>query len=94
MSQVSPISQVAKEEVIRYYIESELGNIVSGDNWQPSTALEGKDLERLLEALSFTFRANGIFDVIQSGQYIWQKRQVKLDEILLTGMGEFIDRHG
>ena len=44
------------------------------------------DWPRLLE-LSFTFRANGVFDFIMVTEYLG-KREVDANKIRLTGMGE------
>jgi hypothetical protein len=82
--------EVDRDEVARYYIECELDNIITGDNIQVRKDAYSSNMSRLLEALSFTYRANGVFDYIESGKYRWEKRIVTPDEITLTGMGEHL----
>lgn len=75
--------------VAKYYIECELDNIVVGDNIRLREGLDS-GMSRLLEALSFTYRANGIFDYIESNRFRWEERMVNIDDIMLTGMGEIL----
>ncbi|MGI6612409.1 MAG: hypothetical protein ACOX0Z_02445 [Candidatus Nanosyncoccaceae bacterium] len=79
------MTKIDCKEVAKYYIECELDNISNG-----SIKLHNNppDWPRLLEALSFTFRANGVFDFIMNPQNIWEKREVDANKIRLTGMGE------
>jgi hypothetical protein len=84
------MAEVGKNEVARYYIECELDNIIMGENIQLRKDTYSSNISRLLEALSFTYRANGVFDYIESGKYRWEKRIVTPDEITLTGMGEHL----
>lgn len=79
-----------KDTVATYYIECELDNIVAGDNIQIREGLYHSSLSRLLEALSFTYRANGVFDYIESGRFRWEERTVAVDDITLTGMGDVL----
>lgn len=82
------MKEVNKDEVARYYIECELDNIVEGDNLRLIDNQYHSNLTRLLEALSFTYRANSVFDYVGSDQYRWEMREVFIEDILLTGMGE------
>lgn len=82
------MTEVDKDVVAQYYIECELDNIITGGNIQLRTDTYSSNMPRLLEALSFTYRANGVFDFIESGKYRWIKRIVNLNEITLTGMTE------
>lgn len=80
--------KVDKDVVARYYIECELDNIITGDNIQLRKDAYSTSASRLLEALSFTHRANDVFDYIENGKYHWEERIVTPEEITLTGMGE------
>lgn len=77
---------IHKNEVAKYYIQCELDNIVDGEHIQLREGLYNTNVPRLLEALSFTFRANSVFDYIESNQYRWEKREVPVNSILLTRM--------
>lgn len=82
------MSDVNKEEVARYYIQCELDNVIEGDNIRLRDGLYSSSLPRLLEALSFTYRANSVFDYVENNQFKWEKREVPVDDIVLTAMGE------
>ena len=79
-----------KDIVAEYYIECELDNIVDGDAIQLKKDLYHSSTARLLEALSFTYRANFVFDYVYGGEFRWEKRTVRADDITLTGMGEHL----
>jgi len=81
------VGQVSKDEVARYYIQCELENLLKGNIELADDAYHA-NIPRLLEALSFTYRANSVFDYVESDKYLWQKATVNIDDILLTGMGE------
>lgn len=82
------MTAVDKDVVAKYYIECELDNIVVGDNVRVREDLYNSSTSRLLEALSFTYRANSVFDYIESGMFDWQERTVAINDIELAGMGE------
>lgn len=77
---------VSREEVARFYINTELRNIVSQPVSQKE--LHGTDLWRVLEALSFTFRANGIFTFVSDEMYDWYEAKLPATAITLTSMSE------
>lgn len=79
-----------KDIVAEYYIECELDNIVDADAIQLKKDLYHSSTARLLEALSFTYRANSVFDYVYGGQFRWEARTVRVDDITLTGMGEHL----
>jgi hypothetical protein len=81
---------VDRSMVAEYYIECELDNIVVGSNIQLKNDHYHSNTQRLLEALSFTYRANGVFDYVYGGQFRWEKREVAVDDIQLGGMGEYL----
>lgn len=74
--------------VAKYYIECELDNVVTGSDIAINEAAYSNDASRLLEALSFTFRANSVFDFVESQQVRWEEKEIPVDDIILTGMGE------
>ncbi len=86
------MTTVDKDIVTKYYIECELDNIVTGENITLVEGLYSSNTSRLLEALSFTYRANGVFDYIENDQCTWQERTVSIDDITLTGMSPEITK--
>lgn len=80
--------EVDKQVVAQYYIECELDNIITGENIQLRKDIYSTNIPRLIEALSFTYRMNGVFDYVESDRYRWEERVVKPEHIKLTGMGE------
>jgi hypothetical protein len=78
---------VSNDEVARYYIQCELDNIIEGKNIHLRSGLYNTNMPRLLEALSFTYRANSVFDYVASKQFQWEKREIPVDDIVLTAMG-------
>ena len=80
------MTTVDKDIVAKYCIECELDNIITGENIRLVEGLYSSSIPRLLEALSFTHRANGVFDYIENAQFTWQERTVSIDDITLTGM--------
>ena len=59
-----------KKKLHSNYIQCELGNIVAGDI-QVKNDLYHSNQSRLLEALSLTYRMNGVFDHVENDQYCW-----------------------
>jgi hypothetical protein len=86
------MTTVDKDIVAKYYIECELDNIVTGENFTFIKNLSSSNRSRLLEALSFTYRANDVFDYVESDQYTWKERTVSIDDITLTGMSSSITK--
>jgi hypothetical protein len=78
--------------VAKYYIECELGNIVDQDTVSLLANHYTSNPLRLLEALSFTYRLNSVFDYIANDRYRWEVREVAIDDIVLTGMGEVLTK--
>lgn len=81
---------VSREEVARYYIECELENIADGDGIHMREGAYHSNMMRLLEALSFTYRANFVFDYIAGDTYRWERRDVSVASITLTGMSGYL----
>lgn len=86
------MTAIGKDIVAKYYIECELDNIVTGENITLVEHLYSSSTSRLLEALSFTYRANGVFDYVESDQFTWEERTVSIDDITLTGMSPEITK--
>lgn len=84
------MTEINRDVVAQYYIECELDNIVEGNDFQVRSESYRSSLPRLLEALSFAFRANDVFDYVESDQYAWEEREVPIEDITLTSMGEHI----
>jgi len=81
------VGQVSKDEVAKYYIQCELENLLKG-NIELADDTYHANIPKLLEALSFTYRANSVFDYVESDKYLWRKATVSINDIILTGMGE------
>ena len=84
-------------EIAKAYLLAELSKIFPGDNFQNSLEdnigkLPDQDVWRLLEALSFTYRLNGVFWSISDDSYVWNKEEVSCDSLVLTGMNPQVDR--
>lgn len=84
--------QVDRLTVARYYLESELPNIIRSHE-EPATqvihnsieALEPEQVWRLLEALSYTFRINGVFARITDEGLDWKEVELPIQAISLSG---------
>jgi hypothetical protein len=86
------MTEVDRMTVARYYVECELGNIVDCDTISYNERLNSSNLLRILEALSFTYRANSVFDYVASDRYRWKLSEVHIDEIVMTGMSELLTK--
>ncbi len=84
---------VTREEVAQYYLEGELTNILDrSDSKLLPRNLSGKSLWRLLEALSFTYRANGVFHTVTDSSYDWYKASIPIDHIRMTSISPAINK--
>lgn len=84
-------------EIAKAYLLAELNKIFPGDNFQNGLEdnigkLSEQDVWRLLEALSFTYRLNGVFWSISDDSYVWSKEEVGCDSLVLTGMNPQVDK--
>ena len=84
-------------EVARAYLIAELSKIFSREKFQGElrkgiNELPEKEIWRLLEALSFTYRLNGVFWSIGDSGLIWEKKKINCGKLMLTGMSPQIDR--
>ena len=83
-------------EIAKAYLLAELNKILPGDNFQNGLEdsigkLSEQRVWRLLEALSFTYRLNGVFWSISDDSYVWNKEEVSCDSLVLTGMNPRVD---
>lgn len=87
-------TNVNREEVARYYLKSELPNIIpaAADNKAVISAIERsvdqldtENLWRLLEAISFTYRVNGMFRAITNESRDWHEITLPISAITLMG---------
>lgn len=82
---------VPRVDVARDYVEVELGNIV-GENIRSDNGSIGESLarldqhqvNRLLEAVSYTYRMNGTFHAITDESLDWMDVELPIDAIQLT----------
>lgn len=76
--------------VAKYYLKSELGNIFSDDLTvqieKMIDSLSENKVWRFLEALSFTYRLNGVFWKISDLGISWKEEEVLVKDIVLTGI--------
>src|ERR1700704_1368169 len=83
---------VDRLRLARYYLESELPTIINTTSQHVSEAI-GKSIDnlspaqvwRLLEAVSSTYRVNGVFLLITDRSVNWQEVDLPLDAITMTG---------
>ena len=92
---------VPPSEIGRYYLRAELPNVLAAD---PETAaglaetvesavaaLPDDVLWRLVEAMSFRFRANRVFGLLTDAGIDWQEVRLPLDAVTMTGVMPHID---
>lgn len=89
---------VDRTEIARTYLRAELPTIISSthpaapDVINSSVAdLDGKQLWRLLEALSFTYRINDVLSWITSTGVDWYETKLPINAIKLGGMAPHIN---
>lgn len=92
-------ADVDRLQIARYYLESELPNILHDEGVEAHTLinnsvqrLSDKQTWRLLEALSYTYRINNVFALVSNAGYDWQEVELPLDAITLTGTRPHIDK--
>jgi hypothetical protein len=83
-------ANVTPEEVGRYYIKSELSRIFPGPAEfraimdKRVDELEGEEFWRLFEALSFSFRLNGVFHFVGNSGFSWGEEKWKISQLTLN----------
>jgi len=87
-----PVLTIAKS-----YLIAELSKIFPENSFQKGLEdnigkLSEQDVWRLLEALSFTYRLNGVFWSISNDSYVWSKEEVNCNGLVLTGMNPRVDK--
>lgn len=83
---------VDRLELARYYLGSELPNIIESHDSQVTQAvhhsigqLQPHQVWRLLEALSYTFRINGVFSAVSDEGFDWKEVSLPTSAITLSG---------
>lgn len=82
---IQALTPVERFDVAKYYLNVELRNVVTGDFALRSDLTEHQ-LWRILEALSFTFRTNGVFHIISDRSFDWFSGEIAAKDIVLGGM--------
>jgi len=90
-------ANVSAEEVAKSYLVAELSKILPGESSQKEleqniAQMKTKDMWRMLEAMSFTYRLNGIFWAISDDGLLWSREEIDCSGITLTGMSPQIDK--
>lgn len=86
ITQPLQLTPVLRTEIARYYLASEISNAINGDNLQVRPDLSEKELWRLLEAFSHTYRANGVFHFLTDDGFDWYQTDIPVERIAMTGM--------
>lgn len=81
----------------KYYLKAELDRLFPGETPRAAidervNTLEDKEFWRLLEALSFSFRLNGMFWIIGNEKYTWNEEEWRIADLTFIQMGPTIDR--
>lgn len=88
---------ISSLDVAKIYLIAELGKIFPGENIAQEldkniNQLSEKNIWRLLEAMSFTYRLNGVFEKISNPSFIWVQEELNPNNLTLTGMHPNIDK--
>jgi len=90
---------VARIDVARYYLESELIGIFRADDRPFAETTQSviaekseREIWRLLEALSYTYRINGVFSYVTNKGVDWHEAEISVDAIALTGFNPVVDK--
>lgn len=83
-------------DAAKIYIVAELSKIFSAENLQNGLVegvhtLSEKQIWRLLEALSFTYRLNSMFWCLGDTSFSWREEEVDCTRLTLTRMNPYID---
>lgn len=84
-------------EVGKEYLIDELSRIFPEENFRKElvrdiSKLSEKQLWRLLEALSFSYRLNKVFWLVSDDSYVWSKEKVSCNDLILSGMNPQINK--
>lgn len=88
---------VDRRTVGETYLASELHKIFRWEkdelaqHMQAVTSLTDEDFYKFLEALSFTYRLNGVFYRVGSEKYTWVEAIVPIEDLTLTGINPAVD---
>lgn len=88
---------LAPEIVGKYYLKAEFSKLFTDSSVRESLdnridALTEQEFWRLLEAMSFSYRLNGMFWFISDESYEWSEEEWLIGDLTLTGMHPHIDQ--
>lgn len=94
---VSPVKVISKhiprELIAKNYLKAEMHRLFPKTNVKKTIdKLGDKELWRLLEAMSFSFRLNGMFWFISDSSVSWSEEVWNIDKLTLTGMKPAINK--
>lgn len=94
--QVTAGREISAVDVARTYLIAEMGRIFSGNQvvreyWKVEDLPE-KEIWRLLEAFSFSYRLNGMFWEVSNEGSNWHSVSLPVDLVLITGIKPEVDR--
>jgi len=85
-------------EVGKYYLKTELDGVFGKSSAEHRRNVEKKidalsefHLWRLFEAMSFTYRLNGVFGAVSDSSFDWSEEIWKAEKIILTGIHPLAD---
>lgn len=92
-------SHISRLTLARYYIETELHHIFPAASHGYAAAIQATldslpehDIWRLLEALSYTYRINGIFGAVTNTGYDWHLLSLPIADLRLAPINPTVDR--
>jgi hypothetical protein len=88
---VMSTARVRRREVAQYYVTAELHNLLGRDTSRSISRLGNRDLWRLLEGLSVTYRLNGVYCSIVSPNLRWYRTTVPVKPLRIHGINETVD---
>lgn len=91
--------EVSRLEVARYYLKTEMPNIITVSSSSTSSdidhsidTLREDQIWRLLEAMSYTYRMNGLFHLITNRAFDWVEVELPTSVIALNGMTPAVNK--
>lgn len=88
--------EVSRIEVGKYYLKTELNRLLPGKARsfieEGVDKLEGKELWRFLEALSLSYRLNGVFFAVSDDSFTWSEEEIYIKDVVITGMTQSINK--
>lgn len=86
-------TNVSPVEVGKSYLKAELGKLFSEKECERVVdGLDKKAFWRLLEAMSFTYRLNGVFWTVGNDRFSWNEECWGVDNLTLTGINPTVNK--